>query len=291
MPLGSVINDVRNELRNGNTIMQLIIVNTVVFLVVNLFAVILKGFGYQAIGEIPELYLSMPLAFFEFIKKPWTLVSYMFMHAGPLHIIFNMLWFYWFAKIFELYLGDKKIWAVYFWGGLVGGILALLLVNIMPGFRDNAGLMVGASGAVLAVVFAAATINPDHMVNLLFIGEVRIKYIAVVSLLIDLVSMRYGNTGGYICHLGGAIMGYTYITLLRNGTELPSPTTAIANLFKRKPQVRLSHKSETKLSHKKAPTDDIQERLDAILDKISRSGYDSLTKEERDFLFQYSNKQ
>ena len=289
MPLGSVVDDVKNELRNGNTILQLIIVNAVVFIAINIFAGILKGVGHENIGLLPEYYLSMPLQFFAFIKQPWSILTYMFMHGGPLHLLFNMLWLYWFGKIFELYLGDKKVWAVYFWGGLAGGVLALLIVNALPGFRNEAGIMVGASGAVLAVVFAAATINPEHGVNLFLVGEVRIKYIAVVSLFLDLASIRYGNTGGYICHLGGALMGYSYIKLLRNGTELPSPTAAIGNLFKPKPKVRLAHKSETKLAKKPIPSDKVQEKLDAILDKMNESGYDSLSKEEKDFLFRYSD--
>lgn len=291
MPVRSVINDVKYELQHGNMLLRLIIINAIVFVSINLFAVILKGAGYKAIGEIPEMYLSMPIGIMEFIYKPWTIFTYMFMHDGPLHIIFNMLWFYWFGKVFELYLGDKKILPVYIYGGLAGGLLALLIVNIMPGFRDEAGIMVGASGAVLAVVFAAATINPDHMVRLIFIGDVRIKYIAVVTLLIDLVSIRYGNTGGYICHLGGAIMGYTYIKALQSGTDLGAIFSNVRNLFKRKSKVRLTHKSEQKNIAGPTKTDNVQKRIDEILDKISRSGYDSLSKEEKDFLFHFSNKQ
>jgi membrane associated rhomboid family serine protease len=292
MPLGSIASDLKYELKHGNMVLRLIIVNAVVFFAVNLFALVLKGMGFEAIGMLPEQYLSLPLPFKEFIYKPWTLFSYMFMHYGPWHILVNMLMLYWFGKIFELYLGDKKLLPIYLWGGFVGGILSLLIVNVSPGFRAEGGdLMVGASGAVMAIVFAATAINPDHLIRLFIIGEVRIKYVAVVSLLIDMVSARFGNTGGYICHLGGAIMGYYFIKLLQNGTDLSNPFSGIVNLFKPKPKVRVTHKSEVlKSAPRKTMSDEDQNKVDSILDKISRSGYDSLTAEEKEFLFNYSKK-
>jgi hypothetical protein len=220
----------------------------------------------------------------------------MFLHTSVLHVLFNLLWFYWFGKIFVLYFGDKKILPLYLIGGLCGALLYILAFNLIPVFQ--AGLedshMMGASASVLAIVFAAATLNPDYEVRLLFLGIIRIKYIAIVPLLIDILMIPHGNAGGYIAHVGGALSGYLYIKALQSGFDIGAPFKMlfdwVANLFKRKSKVKMTYKNTEWKSSPKSKVSDDQKRVDEILDKISRSGYDGLTKEEKDFLFHYSNK-
>ena len=287
MLTNSIVNDIKHHLRYGNVVVKLILVNSAVFLFVNLFYLVLLAFSAPSVGSIPEEQLSLPMNFPQLLRQPWSIITYMFMHAGVFHILFNMLWLYWFGEIFLFYLNEKKILPLYFSGGIAGALLALLAVNFIPAFSIyKTEPMVGASAAVIAVVFAAATLNPDHEVQLLFFGRVRLKYVALIPLLIDVVSIRYGNVGGYVAHVGGAVTGMLYISYLRSGIIRLLP---FKNIFSRKPKMKVSHKtSEPKRSSSRQA--DEQKRIDEILDKISRSGYDSLSKEEKDFLFNYSKK-
>jgi hypothetical protein len=212
----------------------------------------------------------------------------MFLHVAFLHILFNMLWLYWFGDMFVLYLGDQKILPVYIIGGLSGALVYILVYNLLPVFKPqvDSTLMLGASASVLAIVFAVATINPDHEVGLLLLGPVKIKYIALGSLLLDIINIPYGNAGGYIAHAGGALSGFLYVSALRGGIRIGNPL----NLFKRKPKVKVSYKNTGPSAQATTRSKNEQDRVDEILDKIARSGYDSLTKEEKDFLFNYSKK-
>jgi membrane associated rhomboid family serine protease len=237
------------------------------------------------------------------LEQPWTLFSYMFLHEDFFHILFNMLWLFWFGEIFVLYLGDKKILPLYLWGGIMGALLYIASFNLIPVFaaRLQTAVLMGASASVLAIVFGAVTLNPDHRVQLVFIGDVRIKYIALFTLVLDIISIPRGNAGGYIAHLGGALCGWLFIRGLRSGIDASRPITnftdAVAEQFNdrnRKKDWQAKSQPGSKESAKKASADvavaSEQERLDEILDKISRSGYDSLTDEEKKFLFDYSKK-
>jgi len=222
----------------------------------------------------------------------------MFLHENLFHILFNMLWLFWFGEIFVLYMGDKKVLPLYILGGLAGASMYVLVYNIIPVFRGSVDLsyMLGASASIYAIVFAAATINPNHEINLILIGPVRIKYIALISLLLDIISIPHGNAGGYIAHAGGALSGFLYIKALQSGYDFFAPFAAvyngIANLFRPGRKVKVSYKNlqGTSTSASKQRGKNEQEKVDEILDKIARSGYDSLTKEEKDFLFHYSKK-
>jgi membrane associated rhomboid family serine protease len=210
----------------------------------------------------------------------------MFLHVQFFHILFNMLWLYWFGEIFVLYLGDKKVLPLYIIGGLSGALIYILAYNLLPVFKPvvEISYMLGASASIFAIVFAAATLNPDHEIGLILIGAVKIKYIALVSLLLDVITIPYSNAGGYIAHVGGALSGFLFIKALRSGWDV----TAI---FRRKTKVKVAYKSAAaKSASGPARGKGEQEKVDEILDKIARSGYESLTKEEKDFLFHYSKK-
>jgi membrane associated rhomboid family serine protease len=238
----------------------------------------------------------MPASLSILLHQPWSVFTYMFLHTAFFHALFNMLWFYWFGEIFVLYLGDKKILPLYILGGIAGAVTYLLAYNLLPVFKPQIDVskMLGASASIFAVVFAAATIAPDYEIRLMFIGTVKIKYVAIVSLMLDIINIPYGNAGGYIAHIGGALSGYFYIKSLQGGFDFTSPFTkafgAVLNLFKPKSNIKVTYKSDSVKAEKSSRSRYEQQRVDDILDKIARSGYDSLTKEEKDFLFNYSKK-
>ena len=299
----SIFDDLKYRFRVGNMVTKLIFVNVLVFVVIKL--IVLALFFAQSKGLYTEIIaqLTMPAYLPKLIKQPWTIFTYMFLHEGFFHILFNMLWLMWFGDIFMLYLGDKKILPLYLLGGISGAVLYVASFNLLPVFHDALpiSMMLGASARILAIVFAAVTLNPDYEVRLMFIGDVKIKYIALVSLLIDILSIPNGNAGGYIAHIGGALCGWLFIKGLRSGVDAGKPIGDFAEMvssqFKKQNQTVLKYESKKSVSYGSASTattikrtDDEQSLVDEILDKISRSGYDSLSKEEKDFLFKFSNK-
>ena len=296
MLTGSITNDIKHQFRYGNMVMKLIFINAGVFLFFGVFY--LLGFLFQdnSIYNLLLNKLEMHASLSLLVRQPWSAFTYMFLHTGFFHVLFNMLWFYWFGEIFVLYLGDKKVLPLYTLGGVTGAIIYLLAYNLLPVFKPqvDVSMMLGASASVFAIVFAAATLNPDYEIRLLFFGIVRIKYVAVVSLLLDVINIPYGNAGGYIAHVGGALSGYFYIKALQSGFDFTSPFNklfdGIANLFKPKSNIKVAYKSEMRKGNEASRTKSEQQRVDEILDKIARSGYESLTKEEKDFLFNYSKK-
>ena len=289
MLTGSIIGDIKYQFRYGNMVVKLIFVNVAVFVFINLLNLI--GFlaqSYTAHNFILA-HLELPASLHTLLYQPWSLISYMFLHEGLFHILSNMLWLYWFGEIFVLYLGDKKVLPLYIMGGLGGAVLYIAAYNLIPVFKPevNFSLMLGASASIFAIVFAAATINPDHEISLFLFGNVKIKYVALVPLLLGIFTIPSGNAGGNIAHLGGALTGFLYVTGLRSGFD---PFSSITKLFKRKPAVKVGYKNTGTKVAQPARSKGEQEKVDEILDKIARSGYDSLSKEERDFLFNYSKK-
>jgi len=304
MALGkSIIDDIRYELDSGNVVMRLMFINVAVFLALHIIHVI-AFLSFQNKNEAELIinnilgYISLPAKPLGLLYKPWTLITHMFTHYGFFHLVFNMLWLYWFGKIVEEFIGNKKILPLYLLGGVSGAILLIIAYNIFPGLQAGAPYVqaLGASAGVLAIVIAAATIVPDYTIFLLFFGPVKIKWIAVILVVIDLISIPNPNTGGHIAHLGGALFGFIFIRQLQLGHDLAAPFVfvydKVSNLFsaKKKPKMVLKRTTvppteRVNKAGNKAPSLSKQQRVDAILDKISKSGYDSLSKEEKDFLF------
>jgi hypothetical protein len=227
----------------------------------------------------------------------------MFTHdlRGILHILFNMLVLYWFGRLFVEYLGSDKLIALYILGGLAGGVLYLLAYNTVPYFAAQSESvnisMVGASAAVDAIVVATATLLPNYTFFLLFFGPVRIKYIAAITVFLSFLGTVGDNAGGNIAHLGGALIGFVYIKQLQAGSNWGMWVTAtldwMKGLFKEKPKVKVSYRKDRPAAPRqggKSPGSYTQEEIDAILDKISAGGYESLTKEEKEKLFNASKK-
>jgi len=289
--------DFRNAFyRPNNAHVQLIIINVVVFLMLFVVYMVTPDAIFVKVYE----QFSIPSGLDQFIRRPWTLVTYMFTHSmwDIFHIIFNMLMFYWFGRLFVEYLGSDKLIAVYVMGGLAGGVLYLLIYNISPAYFEHSE-MVGASGAIFAVVVAAATLLPNHTFFLLLLGPVRIKYIALFYVLLSALYVRQGvNLGGNLAHLGGAMLGFVYTKQLQQGSNWGAWVTAfldwVKDLFKPRPKVKVTYRSESKQSKpkQKAKSADkvSQDEIDAILDKISAGGYESLTREEKEKLFNASKK-
>ncbi|MFN8287273.1 MAG: rhomboid family intramembrane serine protease [Chitinophagales bacterium] len=293
MLTNSVFEDLKYQLRYGGIVVKLIAVNVALFLVFVVASLILE---HTFLSQNLLNYVGVPADVIVLARRPWTLFSYMFSHAGLFHVIFNMIGLYWFGEIFVLYLGERRVLPLYVLGGLAGALIYLAAFNLIPAFKPQvaSSVLVGASGSIFAIMFATVAINPDHKVSLLLFGEVKIVYVALGALLIGIISVLQGsNQGGVMAHLGGAIYGYAYIKALHSGTDISGPFSSSAsglkNIFKRRAKMKVTHKATTRLESKD-PNQAEQEQIDKILDKISRSGYDSLTKEERDFLFEYSKK-
>jgi membrane associated rhomboid family serine protease len=285
--------------RYNNGHVQLIIINIVIFVVLAVLRVVFTVSGFEGVFSVIHDQFSIPPAIQEYLTRPWTIVTYMFAHdlTGILHILFNMLVLYWFGRLFAEYLGSDKLIALYVLGGLAGAATYLLAYNTIPYFETRQPMgMVGASAAVDAIVVATATLLPNYTFFLLFFGPVRIKYIAAITVFLSFLGTVGTNEGGNIAHLGGALIGFVYMKQLQAGSNWGMWITVtldwFKNLFKEKPAVKVSYRKDqgspgARPGDKSSYT---QEEIDAILDKISAGGYESLTKEEKEKLFNASKK-
>jgi len=277
---------------------QLIIINVVVYLVLVVLFVFSRVLQFSEFFDVIHQQLAIPAPILQFLQKPWTIITYAFVHdlTGIFHILFNMLVFYWFGKLFVEYLGSDKLIAVYVLGAIAGAIAYLLVYNLIPFYESRvpSGGMVGASAAVYAIVVATATLLPDYTFFLLFLGPIRIKYIAAFYIVISFLGSVGPNEGGNVAHLGGALIGFLYIKQLQAGINWGSWITAtldwIKSLFEPKPAVKVTYRKEATSKKTTKQSTVSQDEIDTILDKISDGGYESLTKDEKEKLFNASKK-
>ncbi len=307
---GNFWENLRNAFRHdNNSLFKLIAINILVFMVLLVARVLLTITGF---GDFYQALLSkfmMPASISRLITQPWSILSYMFMHEGIFHILFNMLFLYWFGQVVHQFLGSRKLANLYILGGLVGALFYVLIYNLAPYFRNSidASLMLGASAGVFAIVVGAATLSPNTTFFLILIGPVKIKYIAIFYVILSFANSAGANAGGELAHLGGALLGYLYVTQLRKGTDWGGPVQKVGmffeNFFRKKQGINVSYKRpKTSSSFKpfsKSPTTSkttdksaitSQEEIDLILDKIAEKGYESLSKEEKRKLFEFSKK-
>ncbi|MEO1049081.1 MAG: rhomboid family intramembrane serine protease [Bacteroidota bacterium] len=299
----SIANDFRYAWNRPNSGLQrLIMVNVIVFLVIN----ILWLFSSDALFAEIIRFIALPVDLKETIWKPWTVVSSFFAHHGFSHILWNMLFLYWFGMLIRDYLGNDKLISLYFLGGLAGTIGVLVLFNLVPSFAARAeGIALGASAAVFAISVAAATLMPDHAFHLIFIGPVKIKYIVAIHVFFAVIGLKGNNVGGEVAHLSGAFVGYLYVRQLQQGNDMGAwvirTLSFFQSFFVRQPKIKVSYKKNTSSGRRSATQsrstrgtsnakNASQEEIDAILDKISEKGYESLTKEEKQKLFNASKK-
>jgi membrane associated rhomboid family serine protease len=302
--MSGILDDFKDAFaKRNNGLIQLIWLNVAVYVVMIMVWISSNIVTHDsAVFDSGLSYLSLKPAFGTFLYRPWTILSYAFLHAiVPLHLLFNMLMLYWYGSIIQEFLGSRRLINLYILGAFFGAILALIVFNFIPFYRNIPEVsIIGASGSVMAIMFAAATLMPDYTFFLFLIGPVKIKYIAFFFFIISLAGTIGTNAGGEIVHLGGAFLGYIYIKQLQAGRDWGTPIDAtiefFQNLFKRteKPSIKVVHRQkETAFGSPSSsvgnayPDDD---EVDEILDKISRSGYESLTKEEKQKLFKASQK-
>jgi membrane associated rhomboid family serine protease len=285
--------------RHNNAPVQLIIINVIVYVVLAILLVFATFAGFAEEFSFLHKQFSIPSGILDFFTRPWTIITYMFTHdlRGILHILFNMLVLYWFGRLFVEYLGSDKLVAVYILGGVAGAIAYLVAYNTIPALQQQHSEMVGASAAINAIVVATATLLPNYTFFLLFFGPVRIKYIAGITVFLSFIGTIGTNAGGNIAHLGGALIGYVYMRQLQAGSNWGMWITVTIDWFKSvlrpKQYVKVSYRKEKHAGVKAGAGDKesyTQEEIDAILDKISAGGYESLTKEEKEKLFNASKK-
>jgi len=268
--------------QSGNPLFFYIGINVIIFLMVAIVGVITwLSRTDLGINAFIQEYLALPAAFSSLPKRFYTIFTYMFFHADIFHILFNMLGLFWFGSIFMNFLKTRQFHFVYLAGGLAGGLFAVAALNLFPVFTDQLSqtYIIGASAAVMAVIFATATLVPNYTLMLLFFGEVKIKWIALVYFVLDFISIGGGNAGGSFAHIGGALLGFLYIKSLQNGRDW-------SKIFERKAKMRVVRNE--KPSKKQDVKGVSQQEIDAILDKISTSGYDKLTATEKEKLFKAS---
>lgn len=295
----SPIDGIKRFFRSKSLLSRLIIINLAVFLLVNLvklyFYLFQQNFNLTETGGLTVIsyWLAVPSNTELLILKPWTVFTYMFLHESFLHLLFNMIMLYAGGVIFDQYLGKKKLLITYLLGGLSGAIFYISAFNFFPVFSEvNAeSVAMGASASVLAIIVAIATYMPDYSLRFLFIGQVKFKWVAIAFIILDLLSIQKGNAGGHIAHLGGAFSGFVYILILKKRLIFNQLFNPIRKFFTPKPKIKST-------GYKRPVSDDDfnlqrkihQQKIDAILDKIKKSGYESLSKEEKELLFRESKK-
>ena len=297
----SLTQDIREAFsRRDNALNQLIIINGLVFAVLIILRAIFFISQSDGVYTLIMRQLALSSNGLVLLRHPWTLLTYAFVHEGFLHVLFNMLNLYWFGQIIREYLGDRRLVSLYVLGALAGAAFFLLAYNFIPVLRPGVGLpVIGASASVTAIIVAAATLLPDYTFMLFIIGAVKIKWIAVAVVLISLAGINGGNPGGEITHLGGALLGFIFIKQMKAGHDMGQPVVAVGNwfsrLFQSRPAMKVTHRSTVAAPRatatavgKSSPSATPPEEVDLILDKISRSGYESLSKEEKQKLFRAS---
>lgn len=283
-----LISDLKNNFRNGGPAVRLILINLGIYIFFEIAGLI--GFLFRTGSPEPVImeYLGVPSSLGSILRKPWTLFTYMFTHLDLWHIVSNLIMLWFSSRLFSEYLGQRRLIPVYIMGGLAGAILYILAFNFFPVFNDQIEISraIGASASVFAILVAISAFIPNYTVQLILIGPVRLKYITAVLLGLDLLNIRVNNAGGHIAHLGGAILGFLFIHFYKKGKDL--------TVWK---EFMPGKRSNMKVAYKRSITDEEynikkmerQKIIDEILDKISRSGYESLSKMEKEFLFKMSN--
>ncbi len=297
--LQSIVDDLKREFSTGNIISRLIIINVAVFISINLLRLVLN---LSNAGEIPPLYYDI-LHFFcmssdimHNLTHPWVFITSIFLHEGFWHLLWNMLFLYWFGKIVADLIGDRKIFPLYLLGGLVGCLAFWASAQVLAYGGTGPVYALGASAGVMAIVMASGMIAPDYNLRLLLIGDVKLKYVVAVLILLDLFGIGgQQNTGGHFAHLGGVFMGWLFVRQLQQGNDWSIGVNGfvekIGSFFKddrastpRKRETTLVVKHSYKKKEDQLDEAEIQERIDRILDKIKEVGYSNLTQAEKDFL-------
>lgn len=316
----SIWKDLEYGFKMGNMVRKLILVNILIFVLVQILHLgcNIATAGRDISGELFWRilnYLAMPSDWRELLWHIWTPITSMFLHEGFWHLLGNMIWLSIFGTIVGDLIGDRRVLPIYLLGGLSGGVMYFLSANLMPAYIGSHAL--GASAAVMAFGATALILNPEYRIALMFLGEVKLKYIVLIMVLLDLVGVSgMSNSGGHAAHIGGFIFGVLFVYALRDRKDWSEPVNDflsyignfLDNIWQRirgnyRPQMRVTHKRRDAAVRQQTPprtntntkgnsSSDVshQEQLDLILDKIKQKGFDQLTQEEKDFLYEASKK-
>lgn len=296
--MGNILTDIQEKYRHGSICLKFIYINIGIFIATYILNLIFLLFNTPL---TIWRWFELPADILTFLRQPWSIITYMFMHANLLHLAFNMLWLWAFGRLFLIFFSSRHFRGVYFLGGLCGGLLYILSYNIFPYFSEAvySAMMVGASASILAITVAVAVREPEYQVNLMFIGRIRLKYVALIMVIADIMLIVSQNAGGHIAHLGGALAGWWFAAALAKGHDVTAWINECINWLTegwahltapRKPKMEVHYGKHQKdydfNARKKAQSDEI----DRILDKLKQSGYDSLTAEEKKRLFDAGRK-
>ena len=295
--MADIIDNLKHKYRTGSVMTRLVFINVIVFFALKIIGVFFTLFNINNLDLIA--FLGVPSHIPLLLGSLWTPITYMFVHEGFLHLLFNMLWLYWFGQIFLQYFSGRSLGSLYVLGGLAGALLYVAAFNSIPYYMDmNRGWMIGASASVMAIVMGAAFYRPDVQLNLLFIGPVKIVYIAIFAFVLDFLSLGNAtNPGGHVAHIGGALLGYLFAMQYKRGKDITNWMSKwidwLAGLFKprqRKSKMKVEFtRNETDWDYNKRKNSE-QAEIDAILDKLKKSGYSSLSSDEKKKLFDASKK-
>lgn len=294
---------ITNWYKRGNTVIRLILINSAIFLVIRLVYAILGLAGTD--GSSVLEYLQLPSNFMLFLAKPWTALTYMFVHFGFMHVLMNMFLLYFFGSFFLRWFSGNQLLIQYIFGGLSGALFFLLGYGLFPelGSSVNPAPLIGASASVMAVCVAVTVFRPDEQIPLFMLGTVRLKYLTLTLIVLDMLSFDKGSAGTGLAHLGGALYGMVYGLSVKGGVDFTLWVGRLIQWFSdsfshknvRKVKYRRSSNEQTSVAHdidqqyrnrRKAESD----QIDAILDKIKQSGYDSLSSDEKKKLFDSSSR-
>ncbi len=266
---------------------KIIVINIILFVLTYLFNTF--SFLFKVDENLIIEWFSLQPEFDILLYKPWTIVSYGFLHIGFFHILFNLLVLFYFGNLFIDFFKSKQFLAYYFLGIISGGLIYMLSYNYLPGLKTQQTLLVGASAGVTAIVIGIASHIPNYALRFRFIGSIKLSYIAIALVLFDVVQIPNGNAGGHLAHLGGALLGFVMTRYLNQGSGLIAWTDQLFRPKEKRP-LKTVYKSDKKTYRPAGNKSNDQAKIDEILDKISKSGYDTLTKEEKDFLFKAGKK-
>ena len=293
--MDDIITNLKRSFQAGSILKKLIFINVAVFIGIRLLGVLLLLFNLQDLPVL--LYLQLPASVTALLSRPWTVLTYMFTHFDLLHILFNMLWLYWFGELFLQFFNERQLGRLYVLGGLAGALLFVVSYNLFPYFREltSFSFLMGASASVMAIVFAVSFYRKDLEITLFLFGRIKLIYLALFTFVIDLLAMTSENAGGHIAHIGGALFGIWFASRYAQGKDLTNPINRlidkIVNLGKRKPKMSVTYGGRSAKDwdynarkHQEAAD------IDAILDKLKRSGYGSLSADEKKQLFDASKK-
>ena len=293
--MAGIIDTLKYRYKTGSVMTRLVFINVIVFITLKIIGVIFTLFNIDSLDLI--VFLGVPSHIPLLFSRLWTPITYMFVHEGFLHLLFNMLWLYWFGQIFLQYFSGRSLGSLYLLGGLAGALLYVIAFNTIPYYIDMGnGWMIGASAAVMAIVMGAAFYRPDFQLHLFLLGPVKIVYIAIFAFVLDFLSLgNAANPGGHVAHIGGALLGYLFAVQYKKGNDIThwmsKGIDGFVGLFKprqKKSRLKVEHaRYETDWEYNKRKHDE-QAQIDAILDKLKQSGYSSLSSDEKKKLFDAS---